>query len=119
MTKLYNFAAIDAWDGKIVERLHGGEIQFKSGYDASLRLNLHEQTSWTNADFRCLHLCFLERSSRDLAGSGPRCNIMDRHAWSLGKLFARLRGGADWKEQKYALGPLVSESIDAFVATHP
>jgi glycosyltransferase involved in cell wall biosynthesis len=119
MTKLYNFAAIDAWDGKIVERLHGGEIHFRSGYDASLRLNLHEQTSWADADFRCLHLCFLDRSSRDTAGRGPRRNIMDRHAWSLGKLLARLRGGADWKEQKYARGPLVSESIDAFVATHP
>jgi glycosyltransferase involved in cell wall biosynthesis len=119
MTKLYNFAAIDAWDGKIVERLHGGEIHFKPGFDASLRLNLHEQAPWKDADFRCLHLCFLERSSRDSAGSGPRRNIMDRHAWSLGKLLARLRGGADWKEQKYARGPLVNEPIDAFVVTHP
>lgn len=117
MTKLYNFAAIDAWDGKIVERLHGGEIRFRPGFDATRRLDLHEQTSWADADFRCLHLCFLPRSSRDAASMGPRRNIMDRHAWSLRKLVARLlrRPDADWKEQKYARGPLVTESIAAFL----
>lgn len=120
MTKLYNFAAIDAWEGKIVERLHGGEIRFRPGFDASRRLNLSDQTAWAHADFRCLHLCFLDRSSRQAPGAGPRRNIMDRHAWSLGKLLARLRAFAtgrraeDWKEQKYARGPLVTESIAAF-----
>lgn len=125
MTKLYNFAAIDSWTGRIVERLHGGDIQFRAGFDATMRLNLHEQTSWQDADFRCLHLCFLERSSRDARDSRPRRNIMDRHAWSVGKVFARLRsalGGrsaANWKEEKYARGPLVTESIQAFLSTCP
>jgi len=117
MTKLYNFAAIDAWDGRIVERLHGGEIHFRPGFDATRRLNLHDRTSWADADFRCLHLCFLPRSSRDAASVGARRNIMDRHAWSLRKLIARLfrRPDADWKEQKYARGPLMTESIVAFL----
>jgi hypothetical protein len=117
MTKLYNFAAIEDWSGRIVERLHGGEIRFKPGFHEQLRLNLHEQTPWETSDFRCLHLCFLDRSSRDTQVGKPRRNIMDRHAWSFGKLLARLRGGPDWKEQKYARGPLVSEPLAPFLAT--
>jgi hypothetical protein len=47
---------------------------------------------------------------------------MDRHAWSVGKMIARVRsllGGrpaANWKEEKYARGPLVTEPIHAFLA---
>ncbi len=125
MTKLYNFAAIENWSGRIVERLHGGEIRFRPGYDASQRHNLQDNTAWAEADFRCLHLCFLPRSSRDADASAPRANIMDRHALTPAKLLARLRallGGPtapDWKEQKYARGPLVSEDIAAFLTTRP
>ncbi len=125
MTKLYNFAAIESWDGRTVERLHGGDIRFRSGFDASLRLNLHDQSSWDEADFRCLHLCFLDRSSRDAGNSQSRLNIMDRHAWSIEKLLSRFRsalGGksaASWKEEKYARGPMVTESIAPFLATRP
>jgi glycosyltransferase involved in cell wall biosynthesis len=125
MTKLYNFGAIDAWDGKIVERLHGGEIHFRPGFDESLRLNLHDSVPWDRADFRCLHLCFLDRSSLDEPGGAPRRNIMDRHAWSVGKLLSRIRAALagkpaeDWKKQKYARGPLVEESIERFLAAHP
>lgn len=119
MTKLYNFAAIESWTGRIVERLHGGTIRFCEGFDESLRLNLHESASWDDADFRCLHLCFLRRSSRDAESGTPRKNIMDRHAWSLGKLLAKLRGGTDWKAEKYARGPLVSKPIDCFLGRKP
>jgi glycosyltransferase involved in cell wall biosynthesis len=119
MTKLYNFAAIEDWSGKIVERLHGGNIRFKPGFHDQLRLNLYEQSAWETADFRCLHLCFLGRSSRDSSSGAPRRNIMDRHAWNLSKIFARLRGAPDWKEQKYARGPLVTKSIEAFLISYP
>ncbi|MGH8047253.1 MAG: glycosyltransferase family 2 protein, partial [Chthoniobacterales bacterium] len=77
MTKLYNFAAIEEWSGRIVERLHGGRPRFRAGFHEELRLNLHEQSSWDASDFRCLHLCFLPRSSRESAGNKPRQNIMD------------------------------------------
>jgi glycosyltransferase involved in cell wall biosynthesis len=119
MTKLYNFAAIEDWGGKIVERLHGGRISFKPGFHEQLRLNLHDQSSWEESDFRCLHLCFLDRSSRESSSGMPRRNIMDRRAWNLAKVFARLRGEPDWKEQKYARGPLVTKSIETFSASHP
>jgi len=120
MTKLYNFSAIESWDGDCIERLHGGEIVFRENYDAALRCSLHESVDWDHADFRCLHLCFLKRSSKDTDGAAPRRNIMDQHAWSMEKLIRRTKEmlfkskPTDWKEQKYARGPLVSKQVEAF-----
>ncbi len=120
MTKLYNFAAINAWGGDCIERLHGGEIDFRDGFDASLRCSLHESASWEESDFRCLHMCFLKRSSKDSEDAAPRRNIMDRHQRSLEKLRRRLaekflrRKRIDWKDEKYARGPLVEKPVDAF-----
>jgi len=120
MTKLYNFAAIERWDGgDIVERLHGGDIRFREGRSESDRCALHESAGWDDADFRCLHFCFLERSSVDAAG-GPRKNIMDRHAWTAGKMLSKAkgllagRGAPDWKEEKYARGPVVTKRVGEF-----
>ncbi len=121
MTKLYNFSAITRWEGRdVVERLNGGTIHFKDGFDASLRRGLHEETSWEEADFRCLHLCFSRRSSLDPADGGTRQNIMDRHAWSWRKVWARLKerfGGEparDWKQEKYCRGEIVTRDVGTF-----
>src|SRR6185369_15232275 len=65
MTKLYNFRAIESWDGAVTHVFANGTIKFNPGYDGSLRLNLHETLSWEDAKFRCLHLCFMARSSLD------------------------------------------------------
>ena len=119
MTKLYNFAAIEAWDGPCQERLHGGTIRFREGYHAGLRYNFHEENEWEASDFRCLHLCFLKRSSVDLEGR-IRQNIMDRHSWHWEKIrdkflaFLSGKKAPNWKEQKYARGPLVEKTVDAF-----
>jgi hypothetical protein len=123
MTKLYNFAAIRSWTGRCVERLHGGDIDFLPGFDASMRCSLHEREPWESADFRCLHLCFLRRSSQDAADATPRRNIMDKHAFSFQKILrratARIRGvaPADWKQEKYARGPVVRLETAAFFPT--
>lgn len=121
MTKLYNFAAIDSWTGRrMVERLHGGDISFRAGFDAGMRRNLHEEVDWDGADFRCLHLCFLKRSSRDSDGAAPRKNLMDRHAWSVSKTIASVREAVtgkqaeNWKAQKYARGPAVTLPVGEF-----
>lgn len=124
MTKLYNFAAIDAWDGPCQERLHGGQVRFREGYHAGLRHDLHHETSWDDACFRCLHLCFMERSSLDTEG-GARKNIMDLHAWTAGKVLRKLGGyltgrpAPDWKEEKYARGAEVEKDISAFRLVMP
>jgi len=119
MTKLYNFAAITDWSGNCVERLHGGTIHFRDGFSEKSRFAYHEEHPWDESDYRCLHLCFLPRSSLDTEGR-PRENIMDRHAWSFSKLRdkigARLRGKQpqNWKQEKYARGPVVEKSVQEF-----
>ena len=121
MTKLYNFAAIRAWHGPCLERLHGGRIEFLEGFHEGLRANLHEKEPWEISDFRCLHLCFLPRSPADRCGR-VRANIMDRHAWGLQKILSKLsyilRGERppDWKTEKYARGPIVGKPIGGFLS---
>jgi Glycosyl transferase family 2 len=120
MTKLYNFHAITRWDGPCLERLHGGTPVFRAGFDASLRLDLHEQASWDESAYRCLHTCFLRRSSRD-QGGGDRPNIMELAARGvlerLGLGFAR-RPSPDapgsYKREKYMRGELVCKDASAF-----
>lgn len=120
MTKLYNFRAISAWHGPCHERLHGGRVEFREGFHAGLRRQLHEAVSWEEADFRCLHTCFLRRSSLEPATPAPRKNIMDRHTWSASKVLRALvdrltgRPAIDWKEQRYGRGPLVSKPAAPF-----
>jgi len=123
MTKLYNFRLISDWRGRgCIERLHGGKISFLPGFNESLRTDLHQEYPWEDANFRCLHLCFLKRSSLDAAGSPPRQNIMDRNAWTVGKVVTKLRGlltgrpALDWKEQRYGRGPLVDKPFTPFFA---
>ncbi len=120
MTKLYNFNAIEDWAGPCAERLHGGSIRFRPGYHDQLRLDLHKQYSWEDLDFRCLHVCFLRRSSLEPENGLFRKNIMDVRAWSRTKALQKLYGvligspAPDWKEQKYARGPLVQCEVSAF-----
>lgn len=121
ITKLYNFRHIRSWDGDTPERLHGGDIVFQQGRTADARLNLHEQEPWESSPLRCLHTCFIARSSRDAAQPAVRENIMDVHADSLlGRVRRRwkiLRGQpleSAWKRSRYQRGTRVSIDASAF-----
>ena len=120
MTKLYNFSAIEAWHGPCLERLHGGRVVFKKGFHEKLRRNLHESVSWDEADLRCLHLCFIPRSSTESTVSGPRKNIMDVHNRSITKTILQFRDRllgrpvVDWKEQRYGRGDRVEKLTAPF-----
>ena len=120
MTKLYNFGAITAWDGNVVERLHGGNICFKPGFHDLVKKNFHESVGWKETPFRCLHLCFLPRSSRDEWRSNPsqRQNIQEIYGGGIpGKIrrFAsrvlKRRPASLWKQEYYRMGSI--ETIDA------
>lgn len=120
MTKLYNFGAITRWDGPCLERLHGGTPIFRPGVDASRRRNLHEEVPWDDSNYRCLHTCFLPRSSRDVR-AGTRLNIMDINArgWrsraGLGFLRPRSPDVPDsWKREKYMRGDLITTDVSSF-----
>ena len=49
------------------ERLHGGDIRFKPGYDLDSWRHLGAEPGWDSSPLRALHVCFLERSSADPA----------------------------------------------------
>ena len=124
ITKLYNFAAIESWAGDGSERLHGGTIVFRNGYGENSVDNIGEHMSWDETPLRCLHLCFVRRSSRDqdatvrpiLMESG-----MHDRSWR-GAVKRRLLGRRPpaegvWKREKYMRGEVVT--VDASPFFHP
>ncbi len=121
MTKLYNFSAITAWDGYTPERLHGGQIHFKPGYSTETRRLLHDEQPWEAADFRCLHACFLQRSSKENPDTARR-NSMEifgntrlHGLWLSFRRFLGLKeSSSDYKQTRYTRGPAVTTPVDAF-----
>lgn len=125
MTKLYNFVAIDSWDGFCPERLHGGTPRFRKGYSALSRCALNESVAWEDADFRCLHLCFVRRSSSDTEES-VRANLMEIQGGSrLSRIMARVYSllgiprRPKWKNERYRRGPVVRVSAESFFPVDP
>ncbi len=122
MTKLFNFNLIESWDGAVTHVLANGTIKFKLGFDASRRLHLHERTAWDESPYRCLHTCFMRRSSVDGEDAVARPNVSENRrsgvtAW-LRKAVRRLRGrpvASDWKMEKYARGELVTVDATSFL----
>src|SRR5262249_35780947 len=114
ITKLYNFAAIDAWTGDGSERLHGGAVAFRPGYGDRSVENIGERLSWEQTPLRCLHACFLRRSTKDAETSDiiarpilEETGMHDRGV--VGTLKRRVRGRAlpevsAWKREKYMRG---------------
>jgi hypothetical protein len=129
VTKLFYFGAVDSWTGG-VERLHAGEAAFRAGYGMESLRYLSESLSWDDDPLRCLHVCFLPRSSHESAGAERRnlneSGAFDRTPW--GTLKRRLRppvpprvaelhkAGSSWKRDWYARGDRVSMDATAFIA---
>jgi len=121
MTKLYNFKAVSSWEGPCLERMLGGTPVFKQGFAASLRLDLHEQIPWEQSFYRCLHTCFLRRSSLEPTRGKDRPNPVElagRNRWDklgLGFLRTLIRGKKNsWKKEKYLRGDLVTFDVSSF-----
>lgn len=124
ITKLYNFAAIRSWNGDTPERLHGGNPEFLPGYDEQMKRQLQNEYSWEESPLRCLHLCFVSRSSLDGPGSGSRENIMETYegGWTnqVKRFLRKLEGHpekSDWKRERYARGVRSKVSITHFFPT--
>ena len=126
MTKLYNFGLIDSWQSSSGERLHGGEIVFKKGYGKELRCQLYEDVAWEDSLFRCLHMCFLQRSSQQRSWKGkfvPRPNPADILSRTYAqKIWAGIRkacgvpvpGKTEWKMEKFTRGSVRSFDVSTF-----
>jgi glycosyltransferase involved in cell wall biosynthesis len=126
ITKLYNFGAIASWTGDGAERLHGGTVVYRAGYDGGPVDNIGERLSWEETPLRCLHMCFLPRSTTDgEAAAGPRPILeqsgMHDRSWR-GALKRLVRPPqppaetADWKREKYMRGDLVTVDAAPFFA---
>lgn len=125
MTKLYNFSMIENWVN-CPERLLGDEVSFKEGFHADLRKYLHEETPWESSEFRCLHMPFMKRSSKQrIRFFRTRLNpdeinhVNAQPDWFLksvraAQLFVSQIVGRDWKSQKYRRGPLVEKDVSVF-----
>ena len=122
ITKLYNFAAIRSWNGNTNERLHGGNPDFLPGYEAESKRNLYFEYQWETSPLRCLHVCFLSRSSLDRSSTISRKNILEKSG-----LFNRLRMLArrmlkipevsTYKQERYARGESLSVPTAPFFKT--
>jgi Glycosyl transferase family 2 len=131
ITKLFNFGALDSWQG-IPEPLQGGDAVFRSGYHWESRRDLAEAATWDTDPLRCLHLCFLRRSSADPDDIGAgRKSLAESREFELG-LVGRLkrlvrrpqpaphiveleRRGKNWKQEWYARGERVTVDAGAFL----
>jgi hypothetical protein len=115
--KLHNFALIESWDGVHRERLHGTDgLRFKPGREAQ-KLELGRRYSWDDSPLRCLHVCFLRRSSRERGNSG-RLNISERTAPARlpVRIWRRLRGPRPrWKAEHYREGPIQVVPAEPFL----
>jgi hypothetical protein len=131
ITKVFNFAAVDSWKG-IPEPLQGGDADFRPGYHWEARRDLAGTSTWETDPLRCLHLCFLRRSSLDSEDvGGGRQSLAETGAYDVG-LLGRLRQlvrprkpaphiaelarrGRNWKQEWYARGERVTVDAHPFL----
>jgi hypothetical protein len=122
---LYNFAALERWSG-CGERLHGGTIVFRPPYGMDCSDNIGERMAWEESPLRCLHVCFLRRSSLDADPPEPRLNLSELGTHRRGLVGAAMRAlrrrrpvpggelGSTWKDEKYRRGELVTKDVKPF-----
>jgi len=121
-TKLYNFAAIDAWHEPEKQRLHGHRMIFRPGYSRNALDPLHERESWDKSDLRLLHLCFYRRTSHDATRPALRANPSFVKALGVRKAIIHMQNflanpfsrDASYKTRRYRRGPLVRREIASF-----
>lgn len=128
---LLNFAAIESWSGVRAERLHGGDIMFRRGFEMDSWRHLGLELGWDKSPFCDLHVCFLQRSSSDpdVVPSLGRPNLAEMGTYRHGPLgfLERLarrtlrrghverRDASEWKAHKYRRGERVTVDASAFL----
>jgi len=124
--KLFNFNAITSWTRVYRQCLHEGEIDFLPGWDWDSVSNLGDEFGWDGNPFRCVHTCFMRRSSREREDGGTRLNPIEAHTHRrdaigraqlfMRRLRPRREEGPPWKLEKYRRGPLVTRDATPFLA---
>ena len=118
-TMLYNFAPLESWEGRPIERLMGEGARLAREVE-EIRW-LRDEHPWDEAPMRCLHVCFLRRSSLQPKTSYARISYPERISGGRrAKLKRRLRetiGRPEeswWKLNKYRQGEEVTVSVAGF-----
>jgi glycosyltransferase involved in cell wall biosynthesis len=121
MTKLYNFRMLRELDPTAPQRLHShkGRDVFHEGSHHMLRYDLYKETTWEAADFRCLHTCFLPRSSAETNTPAARENVSEslqplRQIKRLTRAMFGRKSASDYKRDKYMRGPEVTVDATPF-----
>jgi hypothetical protein len=133
ISALYNFKAVESWSAAL-QRLHAGRIRFAAGFGWDVVDPLYERFDWEESPLRCLHACFLRRSSAE-ESSSPRPNLGELDAYRRGALGTVERAvrrslrrpagsaaqvvlrseGSSWKQEKYRRGARVTVDVAAFL----
>jgi hypothetical protein len=107
--------------------MHDGEIAFRPGYDRESIVHMGERQAWDESLLRCLHVCFLRRSSREredeaVSGrpspielGGKRRSRLRRLARPFHGVSSGASGGSEWKQEKYRRGELVVKDASPFL----
>jgi hypothetical protein len=119
ITKLFNFGAVQAWTNS-PDPLQAGNVVFKPGQHWESRRDLADGTTWETDPLRCLHLCFLPRSST--VTGVARLNLDESGLYDrspAGRLkgllrHGRRRPGGNWKQEWYARGERVTVDASPF-----
>lgn len=130
VTKLFNFAAVESWTNS-PDPLQSGDVVFRPGYHWEARRDLADDTTWQTDPLRCLHVCFLRRSSRD-ADAQTRRNLDESREFDRGPvgtlkrlvrrprpaphIVALQQQGKDWKREWYARGERVTVDARPFLS---
>jgi len=119
---MYNFSIIRSWEENNMERLHGRNIVFKDGFNEDMRLLLFQKYAWDESPFRCLHLCFIKRSSLESKEKVTRLNPNEYYPFfsktinfTRNLCKKRLSLESTYKLDKYKKGDLCSQKIDNFI----
>jgi hypothetical protein len=94
---------------------------FKPGQHWESRRDLADDATWDTDPLRCLHVCFMRRSSAD--GGAVRMNLDESGRYDRGPLGAlkqivrprRARDGGKWKREWYARGERVTVDATPFL----
>ena len=118
--KLFNFAAIDGWNRVYRERLHEGEPAFRRGWHWESVCDLGRELGFDGSPLRCLHACFLRRSSLDADDEQIRLNIAEANTYRrdlrgrVARAVRRRPRAESWKLEKYRRGELVTKEVSRF-----
>ena len=123
--KLFNFKLISGWKNEHRrERLHGHPI-FASGQSTVVLFSfVGDMSSWDGSQLKCLHLCFIARSSSGEFKQLFRLKHLKRRLFSKTSQIpytvrANPHGDVAGRLKRYAVGEIVNQSISGLLGHVP